>query len=247
MCRREHCHQLSFEDFFLPFGSKHSGDNRWIRFAELIPWDELEGEFAVQLCKGFGAMAKPFRIVLGELNVMARLWFTDVELVEQIRENPCLQFFICLQAFQYSVPFDPSMMVYFRKRLPEAVVNHCNERIVRHGLNVIRASDSQDPGDGSDNGGGSASTAEQPISYALMQPNQGSLLIVATCAPIDIRHLTDLSLLNEAREVTRLIRQWGVVCIVALLAVVAVVAVGFCEAVPQLATRFRRREEDRRI
>jgi len=34
------------------------------------------------------------------------------------------------------------------------------------------------------------------------QPNQGSLLIVATCVPADIRHPTNLSLLNEARELT---------------------------------------------
>jgi len=31
-----------FEDFFLPFGGKLSGANRWIKLAELIPWYELE-------------------------------------------------------------------------------------------------------------------------------------------------------------------------------------------------------------
>ena len=36
---------------------------------------------------------------------------TDDELVEQIKENPYLQFFIGLEAFQYSAPFDLSMMV----------------------------------------------------------------------------------------------------------------------------------------
>jgi len=94
------------------------------------------------------------------------------------------------------------MMVYFRKRLPEAVVNDCNERIVRHGMKVIRSSDSQAPGDDSGNGGGSASPVDQPRPSSQKQPNQGSLLIDATCAPVDIRHPTDLSLLNEAREVT---------------------------------------------
>jgi hypothetical protein len=34
------------------------------------------------------------------------------------------------------------------------------------------------------------------------RPNQGSLLIDATCVPADIRYPTDLSLLNEARELT---------------------------------------------
>ncbi len=37
--------------------------------------------------------------------------------MEQIKENPYLQFFIDLEAFQYSAPFDPSMMVYATKGL----------------------------------------------------------------------------------------------------------------------------------
>jgi IS5 family transposase len=205
MYRREHRHQLSFEDFFLPFGGKLSGGNRWIQLAELIPWDEQEDDYAAQFCKGFGAPAKPFRMALGALIIKARLGLTDEELVEQIKEDPYLQFFIGLESFQYSAPIDPSMMVYFRKRLPEAVVNDCNERIVRHGLKVIRASDSQDPGDGSGNAGGSSSTGDQPMPFAQKQPNQGSLLIDATCAPVDIRHPTDLSLLNEAREMTEVL------------------------------------------
>jgi hypothetical protein len=62
-------------------------------------------------------------MALGVLIIKARLGLTDEELVEQIKENPCLQFFIGLEVFQYSAPFDPSMMVCSRKRLPEAVVN----------------------------------------------------------------------------------------------------------------------------
>jgi IS5 family transposase len=201
MYRREHRHQLSFEDFFLPFGGKLSGENRWIKLAELIPWDELEDDYAAQFCKGFGAPAKPFRMALGALIIKARMGLTDEELVEQIKENPYLQFFIGLEAFQYSAPFDPSMMVYFRKRLPESVVNDCNERIVRHGMCVIRSSAADDHDDDGD-GGATASAADQQIGAATIQPNQGSLLIDATCAPADIRHPTDLSLLNEARELT---------------------------------------------
>ncbi len=34
MYRHEHRHQLSFEDFFLRFGDKLSGDNRWIKLGE---------------------------------------------------------------------------------------------------------------------------------------------------------------------------------------------------------------------
>jgi hypothetical protein len=205
MYRREHRHQLSFEDFFLPFGGKLTGDNRWIKLAELIPWDDLEDDYAAQFCKGFGAPAKPFRMALGALIIKARLGLTDEELVEQIKENPYLQFFIGLEAFQYSAPFDPSMMVYFRKRLPESVVNDCNERIVRNGLSVIRSSGSQDEDDNNSSGGGAVSSGDQHVSSTQTPPNQGSLLIDATCVPADIRHPTDLSLLNEAREVTEVL------------------------------------------
>jgi hypothetical protein len=111
MYRREHRDQLSFKDFFLPFGGQLSGDNRWIKLVELIPWDELEDDYASQFCKGFGAPAKSFRMALGALIIKARLGLTDEELVEQIKENPYLQFFIGLEGFQYSAPFDPSMMV----------------------------------------------------------------------------------------------------------------------------------------
>ena len=206
MYRHEHRDQLSFKDFFLPFGGQLSGDNRWIKLSELIPWEELEVDYAAQFCKGFGAPAKPFRMALGALIIKARLGLTDEELVEQIKENPYLQFFIGLEGFQYSAPFDPSMMVYFRKRLPEAVVNDCNERIVRHGLNLIRASETEEHDqDDSQGGGGSVCDTEQNISSTKAIDNQGSLLIDATCAPVDIRYPTDLSLLNEAREVTEVL------------------------------------------
>jgi hypothetical protein len=187
--------------FHLAVCGKLSGDNRWIKLAGLIPWDELEDDYASQFCKGFGAPAKPFRMALGALIIKARMGLTDEELVEQIKENPYLQFFIGLVAFQYSAPFDPSMMVYFRKRLPGSVVNDCNERIVRHGLNVIRSAGSQDDEDGGHDSG-SASSIKQLQQPVQATPNQGTLLIDATCIPADIRYPTDLSLLNEAREVT---------------------------------------------
>ncbi len=123
---REHRDQLSVKVFFLPFGGQLLVDNRWLKLAELIPWDELEDDYAAKLCKGFGAPAEPFRMALGALIIKARLGLTDEELVEQIKENPYLQFFIGMEGHQYSATFDPSMMVYFRKRLPESAVNDCN-------------------------------------------------------------------------------------------------------------------------
>jgi IS5 family transposase len=53
-------------------------------------------------------------MALGALIIKARLNLTYEELVEQIKEDLYLQFFIGFEAFEYAAPFDPSMMVYFR-------------------------------------------------------------------------------------------------------------------------------------
>ena len=105
MYRRGHRDQISFKDFFLPFGEQFSGDNRWIKLAELIPWVELEDDYASKFCKEFGAPAKQFRMAMGALIIKARLGLTDEELVEQINENPYLQLLIGLDGYQYSERF----------------------------------------------------------------------------------------------------------------------------------------------
>jgi IS5 family transposase len=76
---------------------------------------------------------------------------------------------------------------------------------VRHGLKVIRSSDSWVPSDANGTGGGSSTTGDQLQQSSQKQTNHGSLLIDTTCEPVDIRQPTDLSLLNEAREVTEIL------------------------------------------
>jgi IS5 family transposase len=67
MYRQSATGQLSFENFYLPFGGKLSGENRWVRLAELVPWEEFESEYAEQFSQGQGAPAKNFRMALGAL------------------------------------------------------------------------------------------------------------------------------------------------------------------------------------
>ncbi len=67
MYRRSTPGQLSFENFYLPFGGKLSPDNRWVKLAALIPWEAFEAEYAAQSSEGMGAPAKSFRVALGAL------------------------------------------------------------------------------------------------------------------------------------------------------------------------------------
>jgi hypothetical protein len=192
MYRRSTPGQLSFENFYLPFGGKLSGDNRWVKLAALIPWEQFEAEYAAQLNESMGAPAKSFRMALGALIIKERLGTSDAETVEQIRENPYLQYFLGLSEYSDTAPCDSSMLVHFRKRLRLELVGRVNEAIVLDTDETCQA-DAQTDGD---------EPEQEEDNDATPPANQGQLIIDASCAPADIRYPTDLSLLNEAREGT---------------------------------------------
>jgi hypothetical protein len=122
--------QLELESFHLPFGGKLNPKNRWIQLSRFVPWDEFEDEYAEHFAdSGMGAPAKPFRMALGALLIKEKLTITDEELVEQLRENPYLQYVIGMEGYRDEAPFDPSMMVHFRKRITEEMLEKINERI----------------------------------------------------------------------------------------------------------------------
>ena len=176
--------QLPLENFYLPFSGELNPENRWVKLSKIIPWDVIEEKYASLFAKsGKGAPAKPVRMALGALIIKETLGLSDEELVNQMTENPYFQYFIGLPEFQKEAPFDPSMMVHFRKRLNGQVMQEINELIC-----LEKKSDDRDPDDKNAPGGGSG------------KKNKGRLIIDATCAPADIRYPTDLSLLNEARE-----------------------------------------------
>ena len=86
--------QLEFEAFALPFNGKLRSDNRWVKMAKFIPWQELEPLYAKSLSGSkMGSPALSARIAVGTLIIKERLGTTDEETVEQIRENPFLQYF----------------------------------------------------------------------------------------------------------------------------------------------------------
>jgi transposase, IS5 family len=122
------------ENFELPFGGKLAEDNRWVIMAKLIPWAEVEGvagdprreEYAKKFTIVLRAPAKPSRMALGALIIKEKLGISDRETVEQIKENPYLQYFIGLNSYRNEAPFEASMLVHFRQRLGVDLVNEIN-------------------------------------------------------------------------------------------------------------------------
>lgn len=70
------------------------------------------------------------RTALGVLLIQKQLGFSDRELVEEITENPYLQYFIWLPGYQAVPPFVPSFLVECRKRLTVDVLCEINEMII---------------------------------------------------------------------------------------------------------------------
>ena len=57
---------------------------------------------------------------------------SDEKTVERIKENPYLQLLLSFEGFTTEVPFDASMMVYFRKRFEAKTLEQINELIIEH-------------------------------------------------------------------------------------------------------------------
>ena len=174
-------HQFGLADFNQPMGLKMNPENRWVKKAETIPWEAIEEKYAALFPSKKGMPAKPLRTALGSLLIQKQLQFSDRELVEEIRENPYFQYFIGLPGYQDAIPFVPSLLVEFRKRLTAEVLEEINEMIIAYTA----------PDDPPPTGGGNDNEESET--------NSGTLILDA-CAPQNISYPQDVNLLNEARE-----------------------------------------------
>lgn len=185
MYKKKNPEVLEFKDFYQPFGGKMNADNRWIKMADIVPWDVLEEKYARHF-KALGRGAKKVRMAIGALLIQQRFGYSDEETVEQIIENPYLQYFmqyfIGLPEYQGKKPFDASMMVYFRKRVTPEMLEEANRAVFAE--NVSKKDDDDDG----------------PKNKGLSSQHGGKLIVDATCVPSDIKYPTDLNLLNEGRE-----------------------------------------------
>ena len=188
MYKKDRLRQLGLADFNQPIGLKMNPDNRWVRKAEAIPWNDIEDRYAELFPSQTGMSAKPLRMAFGSLIIQKQYGYSDRELVEQIMENPYYQYFVGLPGFQEEQPYAPSLLVEFRKRLTEEILGEINEMIIAYN----HPKDHTPKGDGDNSAHQSDSDKEAP--------NSGTLVLDATCAPQYIAFPQDINLLNEARE-----------------------------------------------
>ena len=194
--------QYSVYDFILPFGGHLDPENRWVKLAEAINWKMIDDEYSKFFTSDEGNEAYSSRIAFGSLYIQRKLHITDRELVMQLTENPYMQFFIGYKEYCDKPPFDPSTLVYFRKRLTDEVMNRIIEKM------FIKEADDHDDNSSSDGGEADDSRTDSSNDESTEETaneevkNSGTLVIDATCAPADIAYPTDLELCDKARRWT---------------------------------------------
>uniref|UniRef100_UPI003AF5FDDD IS5 family transposase n=4 Tax=Thiolapillus sp. TaxID=2017437 RepID=UPI003AF5FDDD len=218
--------QLSLAEFDWPFQTALDENNRWVKLSQVVPWDELAESYYQAFTSKRGRPTKDARVVIGAVIIKHKLCLSDRETVAQIQETPYLQYFVGLPGYQMEPPFAPSLFVEIRKRMGATLFDDFHaavvERIEKGPSDPKKRKDKARPADNDKAAEKAASKPEQtsgndvpalPESEEATESevaseeteapeHQGKLILDATVAPQAIRYPTDLSLLNEARELT---------------------------------------------
>ncbi len=177
--------QLSLSMFKHPFEQELDKKNRWVKLAELMPWDELASVYASKLRSNQGRKSVDIRHVLGALIVKHKLGLDDRGTIEMIQENIYLQYFCGLKEFSIKPLFDPSLFVDIRERLGGLEFEKFNQLIISkserfkpHQARIKKSNKNDDE----------------------LPNNKGTLKIDATVADQEIKFPTDVDLLSTSRE-----------------------------------------------
>ena len=210
MIRYTPASERSLSLFKTPFEQSLSPANRWVKMAELVPWDEMAEVFFSILSEDQGRPTVDLRVILGALMVKHIEELSDEDTILYIQENIYAQYFVGLSSFQTEPVFVPSLFVEIRKRLGKAGSAKLNDLMIKQARKLKAIKNRRKPSDGTPPPGLSEEVEEKETSQTeekatdKKQPprNQGTLLLDATVAPLHIAYPTDSRLLSQAREHT---------------------------------------------
>ena len=134
--------------------------------------------------KSFGRPAVSPPIVLGALIINHKEKLGDIDVVETIKENPYMQFFIGLKEFNPYPVFDPSLFVEIRKRVGDEAYDSLTVELIKA---VSRQEDKK-------------YNEKKDDDQELALPNKGKLKADATVADQYIAYPTDNRILNQSRK-----------------------------------------------
>ena len=217
--------QLSLIGFETPYEQKLYKHNRWVKMAQLIPWDSIVSHYDKLFTSSEGRPPISGRVILGSIFIKHLGDLSDRETIAQIQENMFMQYFLGYSSFTNEAPFSPTLFVEIRGRLNLELLSKINDVIavlsvekeaakIEQDRQLLQkntpAPEPQEPTvenkdqqvDVNNNAITNFTTdPERPIDNisAALKVNKGRLLMDATVAPQNITFPTDLKLLNAAR------------------------------------------------
>ena len=69
--------QISLSDFHQPMGMQLKEDNRWVKKAQMIPWDKIEEKYADLFPSSTGNVAKPLQLALGACLIQKEYGYSE--------------------------------------------------------------------------------------------------------------------------------------------------------------------------
>ncbi|UAM96811.1 IS5 family transposase [Polaribacter litorisediminis] len=176
-------HQLSIEGFATPFETSLLPENRWVKLAQIVPWDTFASIYMSLMNTKLGRPGIAPRIVLGALIIKHMENLDDRGVIATIQENIYMQYFIGLKGYNPHPVFDPSLFVEIRKRIGIDSFDKLTTELIK---SSSASSDNKHIAKKKDED-------EHP-------PNKGKLQMDATVADQYITYPTDSKLLNASRK-----------------------------------------------
>jgi hypothetical protein len=184
--------QLEIFEFEHPFQTDLDPGNRWVKLSKLLPWDELVDIYSQSLSRNKGKYGIDGRLAVGCLIIKHKLGLSDREVIETLKENIYLQYFVGFKGFKKEAAFDASLFVEIRKRMGSEKFDQMNEAIIRKSEEIRPGNKKRKKNNESNDDN------NQSGSKGIKK--SGKLKIDATVSDQMIAFPTDLGLLNNARK-----------------------------------------------
>ena len=187
-------------------------NNQWVRMADNLPWDEIERMYLKRLNNHrLGAPNKPAQMVIGAMIVKHMKGLSDKATIEEIQENPYLQYLCGLRYFTTKPLFCSELFVSIRARLDEEFMNQLTLILQKaaKGKKVHFPHNEDDNNQSQDSNSDAASThPKDQASSSSDLKHAGVMKIDATCTPAEVRYPTDINLLEDgSRLINRVIEK----------------------------------------
>ncbi len=122
--------QTLFPELF-PFGGSLDKENRWLKLAEAVPWEEMENTYRRFFSADSGRPATDARLVCGLLIVKHVEKFSDQRTLNELAENPYVQAFCGFERFITEKDLvGPKLLSQMRGRLGREFFDKFEEEVV---------------------------------------------------------------------------------------------------------------------